>query len=160
MAHLIVLDGPHKGQRHELIREVTRIGRHATNDFAVDGPSVSGTHCEIRRSAEGLTVVDLQSTNGTYVNDERVDEADLERNDVLKLGSTSLMVGGDELPPGTNSLRRDRVKVAVRGENQPPAPTPAAFAPRRSKALNRALTIRAAILLLLGIVVLTLWYCC
>ncbi len=69
------------------------IGRGAEADFIVDAPLVSRLHC--RLSATGtdrLEVEDLDSTNGTFVNDERVARKTLDVGDRLRVGRLELVV--------------------------------------------------------------------
>jgi pSer/pThr/pTyr-binding forkhead associated (FHA) protein len=67
-----------------------RLGRADQNDFQVNHPSVSGSHCEIVVSSAGVLLKDLGSTNGTYVNNRRIDRHELVDNDFIKFGSAML----------------------------------------------------------------------
>lgn len=78
------------GQQVELTRAVTTIGRRADRVVVLVDPDVSRNHCEIRRTAFGLTVVDTGSTNGTWVNDELVAERVLVDGDRIRVGNTTL----------------------------------------------------------------------
>ena len=64
------------------------IGRATGAQFIVDAPLVSRVHCRLTTSREGvLTVEDLGSTNGTFVNDRQVDgPTTLQPSDMLKIG--------------------------------------------------------------------------
>jgi hypothetical protein len=67
----------------------TRVGRAPDNDAVIDGPdaaTVSLYHCEIVREGDAFRVVDHNSTNGTWVNGERVTDGPLDRTGVLRLG--------------------------------------------------------------------------
>jgi len=97
------MDGPLKGKRIVLELPVTRIGRREVNDWVLQDGSVSGTHCEIEMSDNGLTVRDLGSTNGTKVNNEPVKEKPLFCNDILLIGEVPIMVEGDDVPSATKS---------------------------------------------------------
>ncbi len=68
--------------------EIRTIGRAAGAQFIVEAPLVSRVHCRLTLSPQGeLTVEDLDSTNGTFVNDRKVDEAvPLQPADTLKVG--------------------------------------------------------------------------
>ena len=63
MAHLVLTDGGEQGKRFTVTSDVTRIGRRDENDVTLDSGSVSGTHAEIIRTAEGFELRDLGSTN-------------------------------------------------------------------------------------------------
>ena len=65
-------------------------GRLKTCDVQVDDESVSRRHCTLHASEDACVVADLQSANGTYVNDRRVSSADLRPGDKLRIGSTVL----------------------------------------------------------------------
>jgi HD-GYP domain-containing protein (c-di-GMP phosphodiesterase class II) len=65
-------------------------GRLKNCDVQIDDESVSRRHCTLRARADGCVVADLQSANGTFVNDKRVTTADLHPGDKLRIGSTVL----------------------------------------------------------------------
>ena len=71
---------------------VKTVGRAPRADFVVDAALVSRLHCRITATAENLEVVDLSSTNGTFVNDKRVDKATLSAGDRLRVGRVELRV--------------------------------------------------------------------
>jgi len=71
---------------------VKTVGRAPRADFIVDAALVSRLHCRLTASDEGLEVVDLSSTNGTFVNDKRVDKASLASGDRLRVGRVELTV--------------------------------------------------------------------
>lgn len=68
------------------------VGRAPRADFILDAALVSRLHCRITAGDENLEVVDLQSTNGTFVNDKRVEKAVLAAGDRLRVGRVELMV--------------------------------------------------------------------
>ena len=69
-----------------------RLGREGENDFLVAHPSVSGHHCEVWVTNEALLVRDLGSSNGTYVDDSPVQEAQVLDGQTLRLGDVELVV--------------------------------------------------------------------
>src|SRR5687767_8404021 len=72
---------------------VKTVGRAVGADFIVDAPLVSRVHCRVTVLPEGdLEVRDLDSTNGTFVNGERVKTARLEPGDRLGVGRMELVV--------------------------------------------------------------------
>jgi pSer/pThr/pTyr-binding forkhead associated (FHA) protein len=71
---------------------VKTVGRAPRADFIVDAALVSRLHCRLTASDDGLEVVDLSSTNGTFVNDKRVDKASLASGDRLRVGRVELTV--------------------------------------------------------------------
>ena len=72
---------------------VKTVGRAPRADFIVDAALVSRLHCRLTASDANVEVVDLQSTNGTFVNDKRVDKATLAPGDRLRVGRVELTVG-------------------------------------------------------------------
>lgn len=68
------------------------LGRAPRADFIVDAPLVSRLHCRLSAGAAELEVVDLESTNGTFVNGARVARAILKRGDRLGLGRVEMTV--------------------------------------------------------------------
>ena len=74
------------GKRFVLERDLLTLGRGQENVVVLDNDSVSRRHCRIEKRNASLYVVDLESTNGTYVNDEQVKEYMLRRGDQMKVG--------------------------------------------------------------------------
>jgi pSer/pThr/pTyr-binding forkhead associated (FHA) protein len=72
---------------------VKTIGRATNADLILDAALVSRFHCRLAANDETLEVVDLDSTNGTYVNGERVCRAHLIPGDRLRVGRVELAVG-------------------------------------------------------------------
>jgi pSer/pThr/pTyr-binding forkhead associated (FHA) protein len=69
------------------------VGRATLSDFILDAAMVSKVHCRLITDARGdLTVEDLDSTNGTFVNDRRVRTAPLAAGDRLRVGRVELSV--------------------------------------------------------------------
>jgi pSer/pThr/pTyr-binding forkhead associated (FHA) protein len=71
---------------------IKTIGRATRADFIVDASLVSRIHCRLTAGAAELEVVDLDSTNGTFVNGRRVSRAALKDGDVLGVGRVSLTI--------------------------------------------------------------------
>jgi pSer/pThr/pTyr-binding forkhead associated (FHA) protein len=89
---LIVKRGPIAGSRFVLDQPCTTAGRHPKSDIFLDDITVSRRHAELLRRPDGRYVVrDVGSLNGTYVNRERVDEAELEDGDELQVGMFKLV---------------------------------------------------------------------
>src|SRR5215212_4300277 len=72
---------------------IKTIGRAPRADFIVDAALVSRLHCRVSAAADHLEVVDLSSTNGTYVNGKRVKKASLVAGDRLRVGRVEMKVG-------------------------------------------------------------------
>jgi pSer/pThr/pTyr-binding forkhead associated (FHA) protein len=71
---------------------IKTVGRAPRADFIVDAPLVSRLHCRLTAGATEVQVVDLESTNGTYVNGKRVERATLGDGDRLGVGRVELIV--------------------------------------------------------------------
>src|SRR6184192_793411 len=71
---------------------IKTVGRAPRADFIVDAALVSRLHCRITAGDEKLEVVDLESTNGTYVNGKRIRRAELKIGDSLRVGRVELTV--------------------------------------------------------------------
>jgi pSer/pThr/pTyr-binding forkhead associated (FHA) protein len=73
---------------------IKTIGRAIGADFILDAALVSRVHCRVTTTQDGgaLEVQDLQSTNGTYVNDRRVERLALAVGDRLRVGRVELLV--------------------------------------------------------------------
>lgn len=72
-------------------RDVITVGRKSDNDVVVDNPAVSGHHCKLSRQGGGYFVEDLESTNGTFVNEKRVKTSGLRHNDVVGVAKHALV---------------------------------------------------------------------
>jgi pSer/pThr/pTyr-binding forkhead associated (FHA) protein len=72
---------------------IKTVGRAPRADFILDVALVSRLHCRLTAADENLEVVDLSSTNGTFVNDRRVQKARLKTGDRLRIGRVELTIG-------------------------------------------------------------------
>ena len=91
-ALLVVRRGPNAGSRFLLDAPTTTAGRHPDSDIFLDDVTVSRRHAEFRRSDEGVVSVrDVGSLNGTYVNRERIDAVDLAGGDEVQIGKFRLV---------------------------------------------------------------------
>lgn len=94
---LIVERGPKTGMTYLLPDGNTTVGRHPKSDIFLNDVTVSRQHCRFVVDDSGLTVEDSGSTNGTYVNDVRVDQATLKAGDEVLVGRFHFVVAyGDE----------------------------------------------------------------
>jgi pSer/pThr/pTyr-binding forkhead associated (FHA) protein len=88
----IVNEGILKGRRFEITTALAHVGRGAHNDVAVSDASVSDSHAKLQRRDDGWYVVDMGSTNGTYVGGRRVtDEHRLEDGQDVRFGGVKLV---------------------------------------------------------------------
>lgn len=90
-ACLVVIYGSDLGRRIPLSQPTFEIGRASRCDLPIDQESVSRQHARITRTSDGgFRILDLGSTNGTYVNDASVSEARLADGDQIKIGRSIL----------------------------------------------------------------------
>ena len=105
-AWLVRQSGLLAGTRHPLRDEITRVGRSSENDIIIsEAAMVSSRHLEIRKEGDSYRLVDLNSTNGTYLNGRRVDEGVLEPSCAIRLGADGpefSFVMDNEVPPDLN----------------------------------------------------------
>ena len=90
-ALLVVLRGPNAGSRFLLDSEFTSAGRHPDSDIFLDDVTVSRRHAEFYRHGDSFSVRDVGSLNGTYVNRERIEEAELFGGDEVQIGKFRLL---------------------------------------------------------------------
>lgn len=142
-ASLLCRSGARAGARFRLLDGVTRLGRAPDNEAVIDGPdaaTVSLYHCEVFRDGDGFRVRDRNSTNGTYVDGERVEEAPLPPSAVLRLGQQGpefTLVLNDAPPEPL-----DRT-IEVSSLAPIPAPGPTKHDEMLSAAVDRARQMRA-----------------
>ena len=90
-ASLVVRNGPQAGVALSLEAPVTTLGRHQDSEISLDDITVSRRHAELVRTAPGYVVRASGSLNGTYVNNQRIDEAPLRQGDELQVGKFRLV---------------------------------------------------------------------
>jgi len=71
---------------------IKTVGRAPRADFVVDAALVSRLHCRLTAGESTVEVVDLSSTNGTFVNDKRIRNATLSSGDRLRVGRVELTI--------------------------------------------------------------------
>jgi pSer/pThr/pTyr-binding forkhead associated (FHA) protein len=91
MAKLVVLSEGMTGQSYELKVDKTTVGRVDDNTFALPHASVSSHHCEILLRGNDVVIKDLNSTNGTFINNQQITtEGVLKPGQILRLGQIEL----------------------------------------------------------------------
>jgi pSer/pThr/pTyr-binding forkhead associated (FHA) protein len=114
MAKLVILSAGMTGRTHELVAEKTTIGRVEDNAFQVAEPSVSSHHCEVLLKGDQVVVRDLNSTNGTFINGEKVTESPIKPGQVLRLGQIEIRLE-TETPAATGKKQMDQTLAMQRG---------------------------------------------
>ena len=113
MAKLVVSTQGLTDRSCELKTELVTVGRVEDNIFQIAEASVSSHHCEILLRGTDVIIKDLDSTNGTFINGEKITEGTLKPGQTLRLGNVELRLDGEELPVGKKTL--DQTKVIPRG---------------------------------------------
>lgn len=90
MPELILKLGDTVVQRYVFDKDIISIGRSRDNDVVVDNLSVSRNHARLRRQNGKFILTDLNSANGTYVNNVRVSKTEIVDNDVITLGKHTI----------------------------------------------------------------------
>ncbi len=75
----------------ETDKEVITIGRHVKNDIQIDNLSVSKQHARILKHQGQYIIEDLNSTNGTYLNEKKISKEKLANNDIITIGKHTLV---------------------------------------------------------------------
>lgn len=126
-------------QGEELVLESDQdnvvFGRQPARGLAIEDPTVSREHARIFLRSGRMHVADLNSSNGTFVNGERVTRAEVHPGDVVRLGSVELRVEGD-VPPDAGPSGADGDEEAGIVLEEPAAP--AARGPASPSPASRA----------------------
>ena len=93
---LVVERGPRAGLTFLLSKDNVTVGRHPESDIFLNDVTVSRHHCRFVVDDSKLVVEDSGSTNGTYVNDERVDRSELVPGDEVLIGRFHFVVAHGE----------------------------------------------------------------
>ena len=83
------------GRSHDVKTDKTTIGRVEDNSFQIAEPSVSSHHCEVLVRGNDVIVKDLNSTNGTYINGEKITESPIKPGQILRLGQIEMRLETD-----------------------------------------------------------------
>ena len=114
MAKLVVLSVGMTGRTQELKAEKTTIGRVEDNTFQIAEPSVSSHHCEVVLKGNEVLVRDLNSTNGTFINGEKITESIIKPGQILRLGQIEMRLETDA-PAAPAKKQVDQTMVMQRG---------------------------------------------
>jgi pSer/pThr/pTyr-binding forkhead associated (FHA) protein len=90
MTRLVIQTQSLAGRSHELNADRTTIGRIEDNAFQIAEQSISSHHCEVLLRGNDVVIKDLDSTNGTFINDEKITEGVLKLGQTLRLGQVEL----------------------------------------------------------------------
>jgi pSer/pThr/pTyr-binding forkhead associated (FHA) protein len=87
---LSVIEGNDKGKTFHLSKPRTTFGRE-TADIILNDPEISRTHATLIVHQKSFTIEDLDSTNGTFINDKKIKEIELKHLDEIEIGGTRLL---------------------------------------------------------------------
>jgi hypothetical protein len=124
---LIVRTGPNPGTVTDLTKEVNLIGRDVTNDVVIGDAEVSRQHARVTRTPGGYVLEDLGSTNGTFVNGERLTTPRvLNPGDLIALGETVTLTFDAVAPEAAATVASSVAESpeTAREAPQPQAPPP------------------------------------
>lgn len=129
MPSLFVIQGQNRGARYDLAAHegALTIGREAGNAIRLDDNEVSRRHAEIRRVGETFVVGDLKSSNGTFVNERRIERCELVSGDRVRVGRTVLVYARDaaaeeavqlvDIVPATSEIDGSRIVRSMRDDD-------------------------------------------
>lgn len=98
MPTLFVIQGNDQGSRIEFDSPTVGVGRDSTNRVHLHDTEVSRNHVELRRQGDRYVLVDLESSNGTYVNGKSVHRHTLQPGDRIQVGQTVMLFSGPVAP--------------------------------------------------------------
>lgn len=116
MASLTVIKGPDRGRRFELDDKVPTIGRDAKNSIRLHDSEISRQHAELRQADNGFIVRDLNSSNGTYLNGERIEYGAVKTGDRIRVGRTEMIFTADSAPMNANVDLAGKINMVTRRE--------------------------------------------
>jgi hypothetical protein len=88
---LVVIKGPGIGEKFFIDKQVLNIGRNTDSDILLDDITVSRKHAVIEKTNDKFILADLGSLNGSYVNGEIVNSAELRNGDKIQIGKYMFM---------------------------------------------------------------------
>jgi predicted component of type VI protein secretion system len=163
---LVMRKGPAPGKNFELTQKELTIGRDINNEIAINDPEISRRHCRLVQQAEGYTLEDLGSTNGTFVNEKRISGTHtLCHGESVRVGENVILIFEkiEYDADATLASRGARAQVQAIPQAPPKQPKkrkagPAFTMPNLRD--NRTLLIGCGALLVVGICVVVggLWY--
>src|SRR5476651_2425959 len=122
MPRLVAQSAEFAGKSFDLSGAEITMGRVEDNKIQIEHASVSGHHAMLKLDALDYVIKDLDSTNGTRINGERITQQKLRRNDILRLGNIELLYDSEHAPPGQPMPNpSERVNLAECASNGRPA---------------------------------------
>lgn len=126
--HLVMRSGPSPGKVFELVGDEISVGRDPINDISIKDPEVSRSHARLLAQAAGYVIEDLGSTNGTFVNGQRLIGPHLLKPGELVLFAENVSFIVEEIQPDQDATIVSDPSVAplppVEIDETPPASQP------------------------------------
>jgi two-component system, NtrC family, sensor kinase len=91
VASLFVIQGRDQGRRFELDKPLCSIGRETTNDIQLRDTEVSRQHAMLRQEDGEFSLVDLNSSNGCFINSRRIEQGTLQNGDRVQIGRSVMI---------------------------------------------------------------------
>lgn len=132
MDSLFVIQGNDQGRRYTLDDSTITIGRDSSNRIRLHDPEASRRHAEIRTNDLGRTIVDLESSNGLFVNGKQIQSRRLANGDQIQIGKTVLLFASRTLDVGA---REPLVDVFQESEQESKSRVLHTLAPEDSRRL-------------------------
>ncbi|NKQ35607.1 MAG: FHA domain-containing protein [Chloroflexi bacterium] len=159
-AYFIIQKGPDAGREFSLEQSISSIGRSAANDIVLNDPEVSRHHARILRQGSIYSIEDLGSTNGTFVNNQRLTSpVPLSDGDLLGFGETikAQFVRRQPAPPPVPDWDEPAAMPVVR-EAQTPAAPPETAVPETSST-TPASRVKPIVIISLILLILLCCFC-
>jgi len=143
---LIVRTGPNPGMVFDITKEITTLGRDVTNDIVIGDPEVSRQHSRITKTPGGYVLEDMGSTNGTFINSERLSAPRvLREGDILGLSEKVTLTFEGLTPRAAETVMSQAAKSqqyspSMREQSPSVAPSPVPVQPIPSHGLPPQIT--------------------
>ena len=128
----------------QLTKDRTTLGRRPYNDIVIDNLAVSGEHAVIQLAGTEVSLEDLNSTNGTYINGKAVKKQMLANNDTVEIGKYKIKYVNEQQGEGFERTMVIKAGAAGFGASSPQSASPMAGAAPASKAAIKVLSGAAA----------------
>jgi predicted component of type VI protein secretion system len=152
---LVMRSGPTPGKVYELSKDSVTIGREASADIVIPDPEISRSHARLTSKQGTYMLEDLGSTNGTFVNKQRVTgQRLLNSGDEVTLGENVVFSFEGAGVAATVAAASVKMPTAAAAREPAPAPPPAGPAPAKESHTSRNILIGCGCLVILVVVVL------
>jgi hypothetical protein len=116
LARLLVIKGADEGKQFELAQPVVVIGRDAGNGIRLHDTEVSRRHAEFRITERGCTLIDAGSANGTFVNNQKIAETELQPGDQIAIGQSILVYSTGRQSGAARGNLAEQISLITRGD--------------------------------------------